>query len=40
MNGFVEHGLNEADFGDPKGISVRSFDAFRKSNNFHVVLFD
>jgi len=34
MNGFVDHGLNEADFGEPEGISVKSFDAFRKSNAF------
>jgi len=39
MNGFVEHGLNEADFGEPKGISVKSFDAFRKFCIFHVVQF-
>ena len=37
MNGFVDQGLNEADFEEPKGISVKSFDAFRKSDVFHVV---
>lgn len=31
MNGFAHHDLNEDDFGDPKGISVKSFDAFRTS---------
>ena len=31
MNGFVEHGLDEGNFGDAKGISVKAFDAFRRS---------
>ncbi|KAL9088598.1 MAG: hypothetical protein Q9165_006118 [Trypethelium subeluteriae] len=31
MNGFVEHGLDEGDFGDAKGLSVKAFDAFPKT---------
>lgn len=34
MNGFVDRGLNEADFAEPTGLSVKSFDAFRKSRVF------
>jgi len=30
MNGFAHRGLNEADFEEPQGLSVKSFDAFRK----------
>jgi len=30
MNGFADRGLSEADFGDSKGVSVKSFDAFRR----------
>lgn len=29
MNGFAEHGLNEDNFGESKGFSVKAFDAFR-----------
>jgi len=29
MNGFAHHGLDEGDFGDNKGPSLKAFDAFR-----------
>ena len=37
MNGFVDHGLDEAAFGEKKGLSngLRSFDAFRMPRPFH-----
>jgi len=31
MNGFAEHGLDDGAFGEPKGISVKAFDAFPKT---------
>jgi hypothetical protein len=31
MNGFANHHLNESDFEEPKGLSVKTFDAFRTS---------
>jgi hypothetical protein len=30
-NGWADHSLNEDNFSEPAGVSVRSFDAFRKS---------
>lgn len=40
MNGFADHGLDEGAFGEKKGLSegIRSFDAFRKSTIYFVVL--
>jgi hypothetical protein len=29
MNGWADHNLNEDNFSEPQGVSVRSFDAFR-----------
>lgn len=28
-NGWADHSLNEDNFAEPEGVSVRSFDAFR-----------
>lgn len=33
MNGFADHpGLSEVDFDDKKGVSMKTFDAFRMCN--------
>jgi len=32
MNGFAEHGLDEAAFGEKTGNIVKAFDAFRESD--------
>ena len=36
-NGWADHNLNEDNFSEPQGVSVKSFDAFRMAHVWHYV---